>query len=155
MIGAMLLASTSGAGVDVSRVRQTAEPTGVAVISVDGAGENSIIIAAGANGTLAPAHVDPAAFAAAAVVSLCLEVPLQTVQAAAQADPRIRLVEQRVTETGLAIAYLNRVYAVLSGINMLIVRATDSRGETQPQTVRWNAKGYLFNAWHHVPVKTS
>lgn len=34
----------------------------------------------------------------------------------------------------------------------LIVRATDSRGDVQPETVRWNAKGYLFNAWHHVPV---
>lgn len=32
----------------------------------------------------------------------------------------------------------------------LIVRATDSRGKTQPQHVDWNAKGYLFNAWHHV-----
>ena len=37
----------------------------------------------------------------------------------------------------------------------LIVRATDSRGERQPETVRWNAKGYLFNAWHRVPVKPS
>ncbi|MCX6498620.1 MAG: ribokinase [Arthrobacter sp.] len=83
--GAMLLASTAGAGVDVTRVRQTAEPTGVAVISVDAAGENSIIIAAGANGTLAPADVDPAAFDGAAVVGLCLEVPVETVQAAAQA----------------------------------------------------------------------
>lgn len=83
--GAMLLASTAGAGVDVTRVRKTAEPTGVAVISVDAAGENSIIIAAGANGTLAPEHVDPAAFDGAAVVGLCLEVPLETVQAAAQA----------------------------------------------------------------------
>jgi ribokinase len=83
--GAMLLASTAGAGVDVTRVRQAAEPTGVAVISVDAAGENSIIIAAGANGTLAPEHVDRAAFDGAAVVGLCLEVPLETVQAAAQA----------------------------------------------------------------------
>ena len=57
--GAMLLASTAGAGVDVTRVRHTAEPTGVAVISVDAAGENSIIIAAGANGTLAPEHAGP------------------------------------------------------------------------------------------------
>ncbi|MET3922523.1 ribokinase [Arthrobacter sp. UYEF20] len=83
--GAMLLDATAGAGVDVSRVRHTAQPTGVAVISVDAAGENSIIIAAGANGTLAPAHLDPAAFDGAAVVGLCLEVPLATVQAAAQA----------------------------------------------------------------------
>ena len=42
--------------------------------------------------------------------------------------------------------------AVTSATKELIVRATDSRGEAQPETVRWNAKGYLFNAWHHVPV---
>lgn len=83
--GAMLLASTAGAGVDVTRVRETDEPTGVAVISVDAAGENSIIIAAGANGTLQPSDLDPAAFGGAAVVGLCLEVPLETVQAAARA----------------------------------------------------------------------
>ena len=50
-------------------------------------GENSIIISAGANGTLAPADVDAAAdlFGGAAVVCLCLEVGLDTVAAAAQA----------------------------------------------------------------------
>lgn len=37
----------------------------------------------------------------------------------------------------------------------LIVRATDSRGETQPQMPRWNANGYRFNGWHCVPVKPS
>lgn len=37
----------------------------------------------------------------------------------------------------------------------IIVRATDSRGDTQPQMPRWNAKGYLFNGWHRVPVKVS
>ncbi len=42
--------------------------------------------------------------------------------------------------------------AVNSATKELIVRAIDSRGEAQPETVRWNAKGYLFNAWHHVPV---
>ena len=83
--GEMLVASTAGAGVDVRHVARVAEPTGVAVISVDADGENSIIISAGANGTLAPAHMEPALFAGASVVSLCLEVPLATVQAAAQA----------------------------------------------------------------------
>ncbi len=42
--------------------------------------------------------------------------------------------------------------AVNSTTKELIVRAIDSRGDVQPETVRWNAKGYLFNAWHHVPV---
>ncbi len=83
--GDMLVASTAGAGVDVSRVARVSRPTGVAVISVDAAGENSIIISAGANATLAPEHMDPALFADASVVSLCLEVSLDTVQAAAQA----------------------------------------------------------------------
>lgn len=35
----------------------------------------------------------------------------------------------------------------------LLVRATDSSGETQPQTMPWNAKGYQYNAWHKVNVK--
>lgn len=35
----------------------------------------------------------------------------------------------------------------------LLVRATDSSGETQPQQMLWNAKGYQFNAWHKVSVK--
>ena len=35
----------------------------------------------------------------------------------------------------------------------LLVRATDSSGETQPQTMPWNAKGYQYNAWHKVSVK--
>lgn len=86
--GTMLLESAARAGVDVSRVRRAADAaTGVAVISVDAAGENSIIISAGANGTLSPADVDAAAdlFDNAAVVCLCLEVGLDTVAAAAQA----------------------------------------------------------------------
>lgn len=83
--GDMLLASTAGAGVDVDSVRRVDEPTGVAVISVDSSGENSIIINAGANGTLSPADLDAGLFGNAGVVCLCLEVPLATVQAAAQA----------------------------------------------------------------------
>ncbi|MGA7205544.1 MAG: ribokinase [Specibacter sp.] len=83
--GDMLVASTAGAGVDVSHVRRVSEPTGVAVISVEDSGENSIIISSGANGTLSPEAMDPALFAGAGVVCLCLEVALETVQAAAQA----------------------------------------------------------------------
>jgi sulfite oxidase len=35
----------------------------------------------------------------------------------------------------------------------LLVRTTDSKGKTQPQKVKWNMKGYLFNAWHKTPIK--
>lgn len=34
----------------------------------------------------------------------------------------------------------------------LIVRATDSAGDVQPRKVDWNMKGYMYNAWHRVPV---
>ncbi|MGD9855142.1 MAG: molybdopterin-dependent oxidoreductase [Planctomycetaceae bacterium] len=41
---------------------------------------------------------------------------------------------------------------VTAATSELIVRATDSAGLVQPQAVPWNLKGYLYNAWHHVPV---
>jgi ribokinase len=86
--GDMLLAFAAGAGVDVSRVRRAADvESGVAVITVDAAGENSIVISAGANGTVAPVDVTAAkdVFDGAAVVCLCLEVGLGAVEAAAKA----------------------------------------------------------------------
>ncbi len=35
----------------------------------------------------------------------------------------------------------------------LIVRATDTSGEVQPQKCPWNYKGYQFNGWHKVNLK--
>ena len=35
----------------------------------------------------------------------------------------------------------------------LLVRATDTSGEVQPEKSPWNFKGYQFNGWHKVPVK--
>lgn len=83
--GRMLRDSVLAAGADISQLRTVTEPTGVAVISVDSHGENSIIISAGANGTLSPAHVAAADFSGAGVVCLCLEVSSETVLAAARA----------------------------------------------------------------------
>jgi sulfite oxidase len=36
--------------------------------------------------------------------------------------------------------------------NRLLVRATDSKGNTQPQSVPWNLKGYMNNSWHEMPI---
>ncbi len=35
----------------------------------------------------------------------------------------------------------------------LVVRATDTSGETQPEQNPWNYKGYQFNGWHKVSLK--
>ena len=39
--------------------------------------------------------------------------------------------------------------------NQIIVRATDTRGNTQPERTAWNKKGYLYNAQHRVDLKRS
>ena len=66
-------------------VRDEMEPTGVALIAVADDGENSILVASGANMRLSPADVQAAAsaIAAADVLLLQLEVPVDTVAAAA------------------------------------------------------------------------
>ena len=43
--------------------------------------------------------------------------------------------------------------ALAPGKHELAVRATDSRGSTQPEKPEWNLKGYLYNGWHRVPVE--
>lgn len=53
-------------GVDIAHVREAADPTGHALIQVDDAGENAIVIHAGANGVLAAADVGLAIGASAA-----------------------------------------------------------------------------------------
>jgi sulfite oxidase len=41
------------------------------------------------------------------------------------------------------------------GTKQLIVRATDTRGNTMPQRPEWNLKGYLYNGWHRVSVEAT
>lgn len=86
--GVDLRRSLEDHGVDVSQVKiDDAAPTGVATIAVDHDGENSIIVGPGANGRVSPADVRDASslLGAAAVVLLQLEIPLDSVLAAAQA----------------------------------------------------------------------
>ncbi len=90
--GDALLASLSEAGVDVVAVERVDRPTGVAFIQVDAGGENSIVVAPGANAELTPARAQrafarPGARAGAGSDVLCLqlEVPLPSVLAAAKA----------------------------------------------------------------------
>ncbi|MGY1782005.1 PfkB family carbohydrate kinase [Geodermatophilus sp. SYSU D01036] len=82
-------AALADAGVDTALVLPTpGQPTGSATIPVeDGSGENLIVVVPGANGELTPDDVDVPAVHRAAVVLLQLEVPLATVQAAADAAP--------------------------------------------------------------------
>ncbi|MEM5518217.1 ribokinase [Henriciella sp. AS95] len=79
------LALLKADGVDLSGVvEDEEEPTGVALIGVDKAGENQIIVASGANGVLSASDV---ARAGAADAVLCqLEVPVPAVMEAAKIE---------------------------------------------------------------------
>jgi ribokinase len=82
-----LLNNLTAAGVDHSYVIQDPEAaTGVALIAVEDAGQNSIVVVSGANMRLSPADVDgaEATIASADALLLQLESPLETVIRAAE-----------------------------------------------------------------------
>lgn len=73
-------------GVNVQGVGTDASTsTGLAVIATDRTGENTIVVVAGANGTLTPERLEPSgeSIERASVLLLQLEIPLDTVGAAA------------------------------------------------------------------------
>ncbi|MEU6317596.1 ribokinase [Streptomyces sp. NPDC047009] len=79
--GRLLLDSQRVAGVDTVGVLVGGAPTGVALITVDPSGDNSIVVSPGANGRLVPKDVRAAGslLEASRVVSAQLEIPLETV----------------------------------------------------------------------------
>jgi ribokinase len=79
--GKSLIQTLANDGVDTGQVKQIGAATGVALITVDAAGQNTIVVVPGANGELSPPDVLAAesAFEGASVVVMQLEVPLLTV----------------------------------------------------------------------------
>jgi ribokinase len=79
--GRLLLDSQRASGVDTAGVLVGGAPTGVALITVDPSGDNSIVVSPGANARLTPADVRAAGslLGASRVVSAQLEIPLETV----------------------------------------------------------------------------
>jgi ribokinase len=73
------------AGIDLFGVAETARPTGVALILVDGAGENIIAVASGANLTITPEQLEAVPLPAGEVLLLQFEIPLPSVEAALNA----------------------------------------------------------------------
>src|SRR5690606_23395300 len=81
--GGRLMIGLREHGVKTDRVTVTeGVASGVAMILVDSAGENAIVVAPGANALVTPADLDAAeqVIASASVVLLQLEIPLATVE---------------------------------------------------------------------------
>ncbi|QOJ16999.1 MAG: ribokinase [Phycisphaeraceae bacterium] len=83
--GRTLLDALAREGVDITHVREvTDHPTGAALITVDAQGENTIVVAPGANGQVSGADLDAAAeiIASADILVTQLEIPFTIVQQA-------------------------------------------------------------------------
>lgn len=83
--GQMLRASLTGAGVDVSGLGSVANATGCALIFITPDGENSIVVAPGANGDVTPGYLRDCEreWSGADVVVVQLEIPMDAVEFAA------------------------------------------------------------------------
>ncbi len=124
-VGHTLAAGLVSEGIDASHLLVDKHvPSGLAIITVDDAGENSIVVSPGANGRVSAADVDGASavLMAATVTLLQLEIPLEAVAAAAEASA--------------GIVILNAAPA--AALPELLVRSTDvlvvNRGELQALT---------------------
>ncbi len=98
VFGDHLKANLSAAGVDVAALHATrSQATGVALISVEKSGQNSIVVAPGANHALLPSEVEAMRplFAGARLALFQLESPIATVAAA------LRLARQAGAQTML------------------------------------------------------
>ncbi|MBC7560957.1 MAG: ribokinase [Dermatophilaceae bacterium] len=144
--GTMLVQAAHRDGVDTDSIVRIADtPTGVAVIEVDAQGENSIVVFPGANGRLEPHHIEREAerIAAAAVVCLCLESPLETIMTAA------RLGHQAGATVLLNLSPFRKVPAqMLADADLLLVNeheAAQLLGSTDP-TIDWDATALEFAA---------
>jgi ribokinase len=85
VLGEQALASLHAEGIELGLAQRVPGPSGVALIVVDDTGENAIAVAAGANGELRPAHVQPIVdrVGPGDVLLLQLEIPMDAVLTAA------------------------------------------------------------------------
>ncbi len=82
-LGTARLADLRREGIDVALIRRTdAAPSGVALIVVDDAGENTIVVVPGTNALVGPEAVAELTLTPDDVVLTQLEIPLPTVEAA-------------------------------------------------------------------------
>jgi ribokinase len=126
--GVTLTARLAAAGVHTDDVRISYGPSGVAVIMVDRAGENSILVSPGANSTFVDLNdVESAVIAAGDVLVCQQEIPVSTVIAAA-----------RAARAGGTLVILNAAPArelppeLLAAVDLLVVNEIEAQAITGP-----------------------
>ncbi len=116
--GRRLLAALREEGVDHQGVRVTADaPTGLAMISVDHAGENIITVAPGANHEVGEEQIAVAA-GQGGILVICAEIPVPAIKAALTQAGRCIL--------NLAPAPPDAAAIVAAGVDWLVVNETEA-----------------------------
>jgi ribokinase len=110
-------------GVDLSLATTGEAPTGTAIITVEESGENSIVVAPGANGELTLSAAALAAIGTAKIVLSQLEIPFSTVQAAAAAAPYFILNAAPAAELSDEL---------LAEVDLLVVNETEAEAIAGP-----------------------
>ncbi len=121
--GRMMLDVLGREGIDVSRIAVRASaPTGTALITVAADGENTIVVASGANATVSKEDVDAAraAIADADVLLMQLETPLDACRHAAQIAA-----DSGVTVLLNAAPALAAPADLLAAVDLLLVNRTE------------------------------
>ena len=121
--GRQLLAALREQNVDAGHVRTVDEvPTGLAMISVDPAGENLITVAPGANHEVGAGEVTAAASSPGGVLVICAEIPVPAIKAALAGASRsgARCI------LNLAPALPEAAAIVADGVDWLVVNETEA-----------------------------
>src|SRR6516164_1413527 len=120
--GRRLLAALGAEGVDHRDVHVTADaPTGLAMISVDHAGENMITVAPGANHEVAGEQVAAATGHDDGILVICAEIPVPAIRSALARAGRCILNLAPVPEPPPAAAAI-----VAAGVDWLVVNETEA-----------------------------
>ena len=116
MFGDAAIAGYQRFGIDTSFVVRKSTPSGVALIMVDGAGQNSISVALGANNCLTVEDVNPALdlIESGDIVLLQLEIPMATVDAcvAVAAEKGARVVLNPAPAAVVSEQTLSKLYLI-------------------------------------------
>jgi len=126
--GRRLLAALREEGVDHQGVRVTADaPTGLAMISVDTAGENMITVASGANHQVGDQQV-AAATGHGDILVICAEIPVPAIKAALTKAAPTKAASTRAPRCilNLAPAPPDAAAIVAAGVDWLVVNETEA-----------------------------
>jgi len=124
--GRQLLASLREEGVEAGGVRTvTGVPTGLAMISVDPAGENLITVAPGANHEVGAGEVAAAATGPGDVLVICAEIPVPAIKAVLARARGVSGSGARCV-LNLAPAPAEAAAIVADGVDWLVVNETEA-----------------------------